>query len=74
MKNSRLKIIIIVFQKEPNLFENILEHVQRTSFKEYPVLCPNVVAKLSQLSSKKMTAKELQNVEKFVLKYACLTL
>ena len=69
MKKTRSKII---FQKEPNLLENILEHVQRTSFSEYPVLCPNLVAKLLQLSSEKMTGKEVKIEKK--LKVASLAL
>lgn len=35
------------------LFENILEQVHKTSFRENPLLCPNVFPKSSQLSSEK---------------------
>ena len=59
VKVSSTMIIIINYWKDSDLLANMLEHVQSTSFNEYPVLCPNLVSKSSQLSSKK-TGKKIK--------------
>lgn len=56
------------------LFENILEQVHKTSFRENPLLCPNVFPKSSQLSSEKwwinqkFKMTEILNGEEILLK------